>query len=101
MGLCGGISPLVKWVGFKNELSKHSGVNLHMLVGLSKETLPHSDSSYAKFNDAGSNFPKLENFLVSHAVVYVRVRLWGLRSICDFNSVRFAHHCDTKELTYS
>ena len=90
---------MVKWVSFKNELSKHSGVNLHMLMGLSKETLPHSDSSYAKFNDAGSNFPKLENFLVSHAVVYVRVRLWGLGSICDFHSVRFAHHCNTKELT--
>ena len=86
-------------VSLENELSKHSGVNLHMLVGLSKETLPHSDSSDAKFNDARSNFPKLENLLVSHAVVYVRVRLWGLGSICDFHSVRFAHHCNTKELT--
>ena len=90
---------MVQWVSFKDELSKHSGVNLHMLVGLSEETLPHADSSYAKFNEAGSNFPELENFLVGHAAVYVRVREWGLISISDFHSVRFAHHCNTKELT--
>ena len=90
---------MVKWVGFKNELSEHSGVNLHMLVGLSEETLPHADSPYAKFNDAGSDFPKLENFLIRHAAVYVRVRKWGLNSVSDFHCVRFANHCNTKELT--
>jgi len=90
---------MIQWVSFKDELSKHSGVNLHVLVGLSEETLPHADSPYAKFNDAGSDFSKLENFLIRYAAVYVRVCKWGLSSISDFHHVRFANHCNTKELT--
>ena len=68
---------MVKRVGFKDELSKHCCIYLHVLVGLPEETLPHADSSYAKFNAARGDFPKLEDFLVGHASVYVGVRQWG------------------------
>ena len=70
-----------------------------MLVGLPEETLPHADSPYAKFNAARGDFPKLEDFLVGYASVYVSVRKWGVRGKSGFHRVCFANHCNTKVLT--
>ena len=90
---------MVKRVGFQNELSKHCCIYLHVLVGLPEETLPHADSSYAKFNATRGDFPKLEDFLIAHASVYVLMRQKGVCSKSGFHRVCFANHCNAKVFT--